>query len=379
MEEEVRAAVFGNVGTMIIFRVGAYDAEVLEKEFAPVFTAEDIVNLGAYQIYLKLMIDGISSAPFSATSLPPIPLPEVSSMEKVIESSRAQFAMNRAEVESVIEKWHEPFRKPPAPSAGAPVSASGGSGNSSSSILPPVVGGVIRNAPFPPRPPTGNSNSYNAVKSVDRSAGIPPVQQPPRMPIMPNRPAAIASTAPIPTAQPRFVPPSFHPSVPPRPRESQPFKQAFEKPLEREQVAEHKPVIESKQTPEHVPTPDRVIPTVASASVKADPISLASLSKRTPENFSSNKNDPKVPTTKNVNDLKNALASIIRKDVPTSPIDSSNTAKPKSTVPPIDSSINSVATPHKAPENKPVAVHNNAPTSAQEVPKDVLERILKVS
>ncbi|HLD34263.1 MAG TPA: type IV secretion system DNA-binding domain-containing protein, partial [Patescibacteria group bacterium] len=53
MEEEVRAAVFGNVGTMIMFRVGAYDAEVLEKEFAPQFTAEDLVNLGSYQIYLK--------------------------------------------------------------------------------------------------------------------------------------------------------------------------------------------------------------------------------------------------------------------------------------------------------------------------------------
>lgn len=57
MEEEVREAVFGNVGTMIVFRVGAYDADVLEKEFAPVFTAEDLVNLGLRQIYLKLMID----------------------------------------------------------------------------------------------------------------------------------------------------------------------------------------------------------------------------------------------------------------------------------------------------------------------------------
>src|SRR6201999_92214 len=72
MTEEVRAAVFGNVGTMIVFRVGAFDAEVLEKEFAPEFTAEDLVNLGFAQIYLKLMIDGVSSKPFSATTLPPI-------------------------------------------------------------------------------------------------------------------------------------------------------------------------------------------------------------------------------------------------------------------------------------------------------------------
>ena len=78
MSEEVRAAVFGNVGTMITFRVGAYDADVLEKEFAPQFTAEDLVNLGMFQMYLKLMIDGVGSVPFSASSLPPFPEPVIS-------------------------------------------------------------------------------------------------------------------------------------------------------------------------------------------------------------------------------------------------------------------------------------------------------------
>lgn len=115
MEEEVRAAVFGNVGTMIVFRVGAYDAEILEKEFAPQFTAEDIVNLGFAQIYLKLMIDGISSPPFSATTLPPIPQPEQSSMQLAIEMSRKQFAHARAEVEKAIADWHEPVAPPPRP------------------------------------------------------------------------------------------------------------------------------------------------------------------------------------------------------------------------------------------------------------------------
>ena len=76
MEEEVRDAVFGNVGTMIAFRVGAFDAEVLEKEFAPTFEAADLVNLGFAQIYLKLMIDSVSSQPFSAKTLPGVPKPE---------------------------------------------------------------------------------------------------------------------------------------------------------------------------------------------------------------------------------------------------------------------------------------------------------------
>jgi hypothetical protein len=104
MGDEVRAAVFGNVGTMITFRVGSYDAEVLEKEFAPTFTAEDIVNLGAYQIYLRLMIDGIGSTPFSAGSMPPLEKPEKDSTDAIRESSRAQFSKPRAEVEVEIRK-----------------------------------------------------------------------------------------------------------------------------------------------------------------------------------------------------------------------------------------------------------------------------------
>jgi tRNA isopentenyl-2-thiomethyl-A-37 hydroxylase MiaE len=109
MSEEVRAAVFGNVGTMISFRVGAFDAEILEKEYAPVFTAEDVVNLGFTQLYLKLMIDGVSSQPFSASSLPPIKKQDISFKDDIIENSRKIFAQPRAVVEEAIRKWHEPI------------------------------------------------------------------------------------------------------------------------------------------------------------------------------------------------------------------------------------------------------------------------------
>ncbi|KKR54179.1 MAG: hypothetical protein UT90_C0001G0052 [Parcubacteria group bacterium GW2011_GWA1_40_21] len=107
MSEEVRAAVFGNVGTMISFRVGAFDAEILEKEFAPQFTAEDMVNLGFAQIYLKLMIDGVSSSPFSAVTMPPIAEPEISFKQDIVDSSRGQFGRPRTTVEEDIRKWHE--------------------------------------------------------------------------------------------------------------------------------------------------------------------------------------------------------------------------------------------------------------------------------
>lgn len=108
MEEEVRAAVFGNVGTMVVFRVGAFDAEVLEKEFAPAITAEDLVNLGIYQIYLKLMIDGVTSMPFSATTMAPIAAQPRSFREEILAQSRHNFARPRAVVEEEIRLWHLP-------------------------------------------------------------------------------------------------------------------------------------------------------------------------------------------------------------------------------------------------------------------------------
>ncbi len=124
MPEEVRAAVFGNVGTMVTFRVGAFDAEVLEKEFAPQFTAEDLVNLGIFQIYLKLMIDGASSTPFSGATLPPFPEPVISYKREIIEESRKQFAHPRAVVEDLIQKWFTSNHKtvsPPTPKTFSPV------------------------------------------------------------------------------------------------------------------------------------------------------------------------------------------------------------------------------------------------------------------
>ncbi|MFZ2831560.1 MAG: type IV secretion system DNA-binding domain-containing protein, partial [Minisyncoccia bacterium] len=106
MDEKVADAVFGNVGTQIMFRVGAPDAEVLEKEYAPVFTAEDMVSLGFTQIYLKLMIDGVASHPFSAVTLGPIAPPEKSLREEVIASSRVLYGHPRAQVEKNIADWY---------------------------------------------------------------------------------------------------------------------------------------------------------------------------------------------------------------------------------------------------------------------------------
>jgi TraM recognition site of TraD and TraG len=70
LDEAVQDAILGNVGTMIAFRTGLTDALLLEKEFFPEFRASDLVGLPNYHIYLKLMIDGVVSKPFSAATLP---------------------------------------------------------------------------------------------------------------------------------------------------------------------------------------------------------------------------------------------------------------------------------------------------------------------
>ncbi len=69
LDDEIRRAIIGNIGTIIAFRVGNEDAQVLVKEMYPTFTLEDFINLPNYSIYLKLMINGVPSKPFSAVSI----------------------------------------------------------------------------------------------------------------------------------------------------------------------------------------------------------------------------------------------------------------------------------------------------------------------
>jgi len=104
MEEKVRDAVFGNVGTMITFRVGAEDGEFLEKEFSPEFIAHDLVNLPKQNIYVKLMIDGLTSRPFSAETLTPA-VSDYDFEKEIIEFSRTKHGTDRKIVEEKISKY----------------------------------------------------------------------------------------------------------------------------------------------------------------------------------------------------------------------------------------------------------------------------------
>jgi len=103
---KVRDAIFGNVGTMVTFRIGAGDAEFLEPEYQPEFLQEDIVNLPNYCIYLKLMVNGLTSRPFSARTLPPFHLKSESiPVAEIIDHTRRLYGRTRADVEKEINTW----------------------------------------------------------------------------------------------------------------------------------------------------------------------------------------------------------------------------------------------------------------------------------
>jgi len=89
--EDVQKAILGNAGTVTCFALGASDAEILHKEFAEVFSQNDLVNLSKYQIAMKMMIDGQTSRPFVANTLP-LPISKNQNRQKVIEVSRQRWA-----------------------------------------------------------------------------------------------------------------------------------------------------------------------------------------------------------------------------------------------------------------------------------------------
>lgn len=101
---EIRQAVFGNVGTLLSFRVGNNDAEILQKEFGNTFTGTQFMDLNSYEIFAKILIDGVCSEPFRATTLPPAET-EHFRRDNLIRCSREKFSAHRHIVEEKINRW----------------------------------------------------------------------------------------------------------------------------------------------------------------------------------------------------------------------------------------------------------------------------------
>ena len=193
MEDTIRDAVFGNMGTTLAFRVGPLDAEFMEKFFTPVFTQEDLQNIAFGQYYITLQIDNMGSKPFSAQGLGPIPPLEVSMRSRVIATSRAQFARTREEVEESVMEWFSPTRKAVVRSD---------IGNPSDAPRP----NQYNNAParpasnFSPRPATNQPNRERSEFSAPQKTFPPrtntnqPVQASrPMRPVQPIQETPIAS------------------------------------------------------------------------------------------------------------------------------------------------------------------------------------------
>jgi hypothetical protein len=104
LSEPVRKAVFGNVGTLIAFRIGYADAEVMEKEFGKTFTATALADLERYEAAVKLLEDGANQEPFRAKMLPPLEN-RIGRMDKLVALSRQRFATARAVIEDKLNRW----------------------------------------------------------------------------------------------------------------------------------------------------------------------------------------------------------------------------------------------------------------------------------
>jgi hypothetical protein len=101
LEEKIRDAVFGNVGSMIVFRVGAQDAEFLKKQFEPTFTEQDLINIDNFNAYVKLLISGATSPPFNLKTLP-AEKGSTDFIATIKEISRLKYGASRQEVENEI-------------------------------------------------------------------------------------------------------------------------------------------------------------------------------------------------------------------------------------------------------------------------------------
>ncbi|HSW78938.1 MAG TPA: hypothetical protein VLF88_02910 [Candidatus Babeliales bacterium] len=164
LSEEIRDAVFGNVGGVVAFRVGTTDAEFLAKQFAPVFDIDDLQFLPNYNTAVRMMIGGVPVQPFSMATLPPLGNPNPHLADALKQLSAAKYGRPKAQVDSEIAKRLE-TKALPRPASQFGQLGPGGRPGFGSSSLPP--GGLP-----PPRSSFGSSNpSLPAAAAKPKPAG----------------------------------------------------------------------------------------------------------------------------------------------------------------------------------------------------------------
>jgi hypothetical protein len=114
LDEDIRDAVFGNVGSIAAFRVGSDDAAFLEKQFSPSFNANDLMNVPNWNAFVRMLANGVPTKPFSLATVPP-PKPDAGKLDLLKQMSALHYGRPRAEVEEEIAKR---YVKEPSPLGG---------------------------------------------------------------------------------------------------------------------------------------------------------------------------------------------------------------------------------------------------------------------
>jgi hypothetical protein len=216
LSEEIRDAVFGNVGTVVSFRVGTTDAEFLAKQFAPIFDIDDLQFLPNANTVVRMMIGGVPVQPFSMATLPPLGNPNPQLADALKQLSAAKYGRPKAVVEKEIFK--RLATEQPQPRLGTT--------NSTNDLLekyglsksmPPTSSPQGRTLPPPSNvnsaaslPPAGKAgkNSFLDEWLAKRKTSAPAIPASASASTMPQQPAAQSAVSPptSPNPQPQTQP-----------------------------------------------------------------------------------------------------------------------------------------------------------------------------
>lgn len=283
---KVRDAIFGNVGTMIVYRVGAADAEFLEKEFEPEFMIQDLVNLPNYHIYLKLMVDGVTCRPFSANILPPFRIKTSEDIVKIIvDESRKRYAQPRGLIENEINRWSGMMMEA---MGGRSEASGGGASGDMSGKYPAVCSACGKEITLPFEPTPGRPVYCKSCLAKVKAGEIQPVRVP-KASSERSAPVADQGVSALANLGIEFEAPPQGPERPPRP----PRREAQSRPGRREGGA-----------PRGVPDADMTeMPGFA-------PKSAVPLSSLKPREANPKHKSPKPEV--NIEELRNAIAESLK-------------------------------------------------------------------
>jgi hypothetical protein len=258
LTDEIRDAVFGNIGTVISYRVGTNDAEFLAKQFAPTFDIDNLQRIPNYNGVVRMLIGGVPAQPFSMATVPRLGKPNAKLMEALKQLSAAKYGRPKAQVEAEIFKRLRPIEEArPAfaqPNFGAASRLPGGA--AAPARYPSVTGSPSARPaglPVATRPPASGS-SFLDDWLAKRGASAP-------------APAVTPAIAPTPMAAPAYTPP-LTPYPTPSPAVS---------PLSSTPKPAAKPVTASKEpslTPISASPPAATVPLTAAPKPKLAPLAV---------------------------------------------------------------------------------------------------------